>query len=191
LGITKRRAIAAGVALAVIVGVLFYLGYIWPQEGPLGYRGGNRAIMKRAGSDNTAAFHLSSDERIVLEGVEPIGLDSEGEGKVLGSGIAEHCLSESQDNCHWSLISRGWPPKGVAPAPVEGYVVEPGKPVHILLGLRFIPRRPAYGGKLEKGEATWDDIQIRGIVLRYKVGMRHFRTEVGPEAVFKRYESGD
>lgn len=174
--------VAAG--LLLIFGGLKYLGFIWPSEGPLGGAAGNEASAKTSHSANTAMFFVpenTTDSTFVLQGVEPIGV-AEDELTVLGAGVLHHCGGDLSSNCVDSFSAPSWPPRGTDPEPIEGFVMEPGDEIRVVLGLRFVPAK--MHGWLEQGEGRFNSMSVQGVALRYREGVRRYRTELGPAAEF-------
>lgn len=181
----KRKLIVASGALFVVLGVLWYLGFIWPTEGPLNGVAGNRAETRAAPDGNTAVFFFpenKTDTTFVLEGASPIGYDDE-DLDVLGVGVAEHCGGVRPRGCVDGFSAPQWPPGGIEPHRVAGYVVEPGDQIRIVVGVRNVPSR--FTSRLEPGARITDSMFIEGVVVRYRDRFRHYRTQIGPEALFR------
>lgn len=161
-----RPLLAVAVGLALALGVLVYLGFVWPSEGPLGNSAGNGAGGNARPGDSIALVYQLPNERLS----DPIELghiellNTPRRFRVGEVGIVP-CPPPSTD-CAPAAVDT-WPPSTGEVEPLAGHLlVQRGNP-HIVVELK-VPR------------GIEGVFRVRGATLTYTQGLRRFRTELGP-----------
>ena len=165
----QKRLLAVACSFTLIasvtVGALKYLGIVFPDSGPLGYLGGNEigAVEEARRPFATPFFGITNvtDEALHVESVD---LLKPSRGLAL-LGMA--ACDPGGPDCVMSTSYRRWPPP-LRLRRLDGYVIPPGGRLAVIAGWRAdVPRK----------------YRVRGILLRYRQGLRRFVTEVGPRLV--------
>ena len=168
-----RGRVAVGIAAVVAVAAFSagrYLGWIAPGPGPLHAPGGALFQTNAAGGSTvTAAFRLSEsdvDGSVDLRAAEAVGVD---EGLEVSAAQVLACRTKTF--CAPSYILRQWPPRGAAPEPVDGHVVDGNLGTRTVIGVPLtLPEEPGR-------------YRVRGLLVEYTQGLRRYRAEVGPNLV--------
>ena len=185
---SKRTGLTGVLTLGVVaVFVLWYLGFIWPSEGPLGGGIGGKFRAETGNLKNTVLFPLpqnKTEDDLVLESASLIGA-KENELKLIGVYVVEGCATGKF--CHQRFGFEEWPPKNVDLTPLDGYVLKAGEQHDIAVGVEFPQALPK---NLEPGAHAHDSISVRGVVVHYRDGLRRHLTKVDASTTFTMSERG-